>query len=62
MGVDSPELAKERVKARVAKGGHGIPDEVIDRRYTKSIRNIKLLAPLFDSVELYDNTKMFQTV
>ena len=62
VGVDGPELAKERVKARVAKGGHGIPDEVIDRRYTKSIRNLKLLTPLFDSVELYDNTKMFQTV
>lgn len=62
VGVDSAELAKERVKYRVAKGGHGIPDEIIDRRYSKSVRNLKLLIPLFDSVELYDNTDIFQTV
>lgn len=62
VGVDSAELAKERVKYRVAKGGHGIPDEVIDRRYSKSVKNLELLAPLFDSVELYDNTNVFQTI
>lgn len=62
VGVDSAELAKERVKYRVAKGGHGIPDEVIDRRYLKSVKNLELLAPFFDSVELYDNTNVFQTI
>lgn len=62
VGVDSSEIAKERVKDRVSKGGHGVPDEIIDRRYSKSVRNLKLLIPLFDSVELYDNTDIFQTV
>lgn len=55
-------MAKERVKTRVEKGGHGIPDEVIDRRYSKSLQNLEVLIPLFDSVELFDNTDEFQTI
>ena len=31
--LNSPELAIERVKARVAAGGHNIPEETIRRRY-----------------------------
>lgn len=31
--LNSPELAVERVRARVAAGGHNIPEETIRRRY-----------------------------
>ncbi len=31
--LESPALASERVKARVEKGGHNIPEETIVRRY-----------------------------
>ena len=31
--LNSPELAIERVKARVAAGGHNIPEETVRRRY-----------------------------
>ena len=31
--LESPSLAAERVKARVEKGGHNIPEETIVRRY-----------------------------
>jgi len=31
--LESPELAKARVRARVEKGGHNIPQDVIERRY-----------------------------
>ena len=31
--LNSPELAIQRVKARVVAGGHNIPDEVVRRRY-----------------------------
>ena len=33
VGLDSPEIAKERIKQRVANGGHGIPNEDVDRRF-----------------------------
>ena len=32
-GVNNPEIAKERVRISVSKGGHGIPDKDIERRY-----------------------------
>lgn len=35
--LNSPELAVERVRARVAAGGHNIPEPVIRRRYTAGL-------------------------
>jgi len=32
IGVDTPDIAKERVRIRVLKGGHGIPEDTIERR------------------------------
>lgn len=29
VGVESPEIAKERVKKRIAMGGHGVSDDII---------------------------------
>lgn len=33
--LNSVELAKNRIAIRVSKGGHNIPADVIERRYTK---------------------------
>lgn len=37
--LPSAEMAKERVKLRVSKGGHNIPPDVIERRYAAGIKN-----------------------
>jgi len=37
--VDSEELCVARVRERVAKGGHDVPEPDIRRRYTRSLRN-----------------------
>lgn len=37
--IEYTELAIERVAVRVSKGGHSIPKEVIERRYTKGLEN-----------------------
>jgi len=39
--LESSELAKDRVKYRVSKGGHNIPPDVISRRYVKGLFNLK---------------------
>ena len=56
----SPDLAIRRVKARVRKGGHGVPDDVIRRRYARSAANFfELYVPLaetFGSWRVYDNS------
>jgi predicted ABC-type ATPase len=38
--LKNPELAKERVKIRVSEGGHNIPEDVIERRYIRGIKNL----------------------
>ena len=59
VGVDSVEIAKERVKSRVIAGGHGIPEQDIERRYQESLNQLKFIMPLCDILELYDNTEVF---
>jgi predicted ABC-type ATPase len=55
--VESPEVALERVRKRVKEGGHSIPDEVVRRRYERSISNlIDFYLPLADEWRMYDNT------
>ena len=62
VGLDSAERAKERVAQRVANGGHGISDSDIERRYYESLQNLKIVLPLFDRVELFDNTDRFRQI
>jgi predicted ABC-type ATPase len=53
----SVSLAQTRVANRVRAGGHGIPDEVVRRRYRAGIRNfLKLYVPLADNWYLFDNS------
>ncbi len=59
IGLESFEIAKERVKFRVSKGGHGIPDKVIEKRYTESLLNLEALIKICDEVNIFDNTNEF---
>lgn len=55
--LPSAELSVRRVARRVAEGGHGIPLEVIHRRYRAGIWNMhNLYLPLADEAEIYDNS------
>jgi predicted ABC-type ATPase len=38
--LSSPLVAIERVAIRVAKGGHHIPDETVERRYYRGLKNL----------------------
>ncbi|HVD99339.1 MAG TPA: zeta toxin family protein [Cytophagaceae bacterium] len=52
------ELAKERVKSRVAEGGHNIEPDVIERRYVKGINNLfEIYLPIVDGALIFDNSK-----
>jgi predicted ABC-type ATPase len=55
--VDTVEVASARVKERVLKGGHDVPQPVLHRRYGRSIRNFFAdYRALADSWYLFDNT------
>jgi predicted ABC-type ATPase len=56
--LKNPELAKERVKIRVSEGGHDIPEEVIERRYVKGIKNLfNIYLPIVDQALIFDNSE-----
>ena len=57
--LDSVELAKDRVRTRVREGGHNIPKEVIERRYTAGIKNLfNLYCNRVDFLFIYDNSSI----
>ena len=62
VGVNSSEIAKERIAGRVKKGGHDIPSETVEKRYYESIENLKIILPKVDLAEIYDNSKFYTLV
>lgn len=57
VALNSVNLAKERVAMRVKKGGHNIKPHLIERRYAKSLQNLKKITPLCEKVEIFDNSQ-----
>ena len=41
LSLPSADLAVARVSARVAQGGHGVPEEVVRRRFDAGLRNFE---------------------
>ena len=57
MGLTSPELHIARVRSRVAKGGHDIPEARIRERYDRSRLNLIHLLPKVTELRVYDNSE-----
>jgi predicted ABC-type ATPase len=56
-GLESPELHIERVKARVARGGHDISEKLVHLRYKTSMQNLCLLVSGLHRLVVYDNSQ-----
>ncbi len=56
VGLESAELHLARVKSRVARGGHDIPEEDIRRRYEHSRLNLIDLLPSLRALRIFDNS------
>ena len=57
--LNSPDLAVERVRARVEAGGHNIPEDTIRRRYNTGIFYFfNLYAPICERWILADNSQI----
>jgi len=57
VGLASPELHIARVKARVARGGHDIPEAKIRERYERSRQNLIRLLPRLTELRVFDNSE-----
>ena len=57
LSLPSPEVAIERVRQRVAQGGHHVPDDVVRRRFDAGFDNFwHLYTASVDGWVLLDNT------
>jgi predicted ABC-type ATPase len=56
VGLSSAEQHIVRVRARVAAGGHDIPEAKIRERWNSSRRNIILLLPYLTELRVFDNS------
>ena len=55
-GLVTPELHLSRVRARVKRGGHDIPEAAIRRRFEHSRMNLITLMPKLAALRVYDNS------
>jgi predicted ABC-type ATPase len=55
-GLRSPELHIQRVRSRVACGGHDIPEDKIRERWVASRVNLVRLMPQLARVQVFDNS------
>lgn len=57
IGLCSVEEHIRRVKARVQRGGHDIPEARIRERYVRSLENLVALMPQLYELKLFDNSE-----
>ena len=60
--LKNAKIAINRVHERDKKGGHGVPDEVVKKRYSQSNQNLTGVAFKADNVVIYDNSQKFVSV
>lgn len=56
ISTDHPSINAARIAKRVMEGGHDVPITKIISRYTKSIENCAIIAPIVDRLYVYDNS------
>jgi predicted ABC-type ATPase len=54
--LDSPERSIERVRLRVKKGGHAVPENKIVERYARSLDQLPWFLEQADQASLFDNS------
>ena len=62
VGLESAALAKQRIAERVRRGGHGLPPEEVERRYTESLDHLRIVIPKCELAMIYDNTDSFKKI
>jgi predicted ABC-type ATPase len=61
--LPSAEMAKQRVKNRVAQGGHNVAPDIIERRYQAGLSNLhRLYLPLADNALILDGNAVENTL
>lgn len=59
VGISAAEESCARIKNRVRKGGHDIPERDVLRRFEKRFEDLARILPYCDEVHFYDNENGF---
>ena len=63
IGVDSIDISRSRVRRRVERGGHGIPEQIQARRFDRSLGHAALAAWIADTTMFVSSMdEQFQSV
>lgn len=62
IGIDTQQESRKRIKNRVDKGGHDIPDADIERRFARRVSSLIRVLPLCNEVVFFDNVNGFVEV
>ncbi|MDE6732961.1 MAG: zeta toxin family protein [Oscillospiraceae bacterium] len=62
VALSSAEESLSRIKNRVRKGGHDIPEDAVRRRFAKRFDDLLRILPLVDEAVLFDNENGFVRV
>lgn len=62
IGVPNVNLSLERIKQRVANGGHNIPDNLVFARHEHQFDNINQVVDNVDEFVFYDNSQTLRIV
>ena len=62
VGLDTAEESIHRIANRVARGGHNIPTQDVQRRFARRFRDLAKLLPLCNEATFYDNDNGFRVV
>jgi len=54
--LDSPERSIERIRLRVKKGGHAVPEDKVIERYGRSLEQLPWFLEHADQASLFDNS------
>lgn len=55
--LNNIQLAKDRVSTRVSEGGHNIPENIIERRYKRGLKNLfEIYLPICNNTMVFDNS------
>ena len=60
VGVGSAAISHNRVRTRVSRGGHGVPQEKLDARYPRTMANLARAIKDLPSVFVFDNSDLQQ--
>ncbi len=57
VGLENPTRCMQRIKERVTRGGHFVPDQDVIRRYSRTMANALVAFQIADTAAIYDNSE-----